>query len=98
MTPTMAGITNILEAQLRPGLSEFIDKEYRTRAGHFPLPGRTTELLDACMNRMRLKLEECYDHQMNAGEVKSHCMLAIRLALAEELDKEFPKPIVTLES
>lgn len=95
MTPFMAQIANILEAQLRPGLAEFVEREYKLRSGdQIPSVLRSKELVDACLNRMRLKIEESYDLKLHPNDVKSHALLAIRLALADELDKEFPKLIV----
>jgi hypothetical protein len=95
MTAFMSQIANALEARLRPGLAEFITREYRERSGNQePTILRVKELTDDCMNRMRLKLEECYDLKITAKETQSHAMLAIRLALADALDKEFPKIIL----
>lgn len=95
MTPFMSQIANILEAQLRPGLAEFVEREYKTRSGNeAPTALRTKALVDACLNRMRLKIEESYDLKLHPNDVKSHALLAIRLALADELDKEFPQIIL----
>lgn len=95
MTSFMSQIATVLEAQLRPGLAEFVEREYRARSGNQePTPLRTKELVERCMNAMRLKLEQCYDLTMQAKDVNSHALLAIRLTLADELDKEFPKVIL----
>lgn len=98
MTPLMTHVANVMEAQFRPGLADFVEREYKNRSANRPTVERTKELVDACLNRMRLKLEECYDLKLQAGDVKNQCLLAIRIALADELDKEFPKPLVIAES
>lgn len=95
MTPFMSQIANLLETQLLPGLTEFVEREYKSRSGdQIPSALRTRELVDACLNRMRLKIEESYDLKLHPNDVKSHALLAIRLALYDELDKEFPKLIL----
>jgi hypothetical protein len=95
MTAFMSQIANVLEAQLRPGLAEFVEREYKARSGNqAPTALRTKELVERCMNAMRLKLEQCYDLKMQAKDVNNHALLAIRLSLADELDKEFPKIIL----
>jgi hypothetical protein len=95
MTPFMSQIATVLEAQLRPGLAEFVEREYKSRSGNQePTILRTKELVERCMNAMRLKLEQCYDEGMPAKEVNNHALLAIRLTLYDELDKEFPKIIL----
>lgn len=92
----MQQVATVLEAQLRPGLPEFVAREYKARSGGLaPTELRTKELVEAALVAMRLKLEECYDLKMQAGDVKNHALLAIRLALTDELDKEFPKVILT---
>ncbi len=98
MTPLMSQVANVFEAQFRPGLAEFVKREYHARAANAPTALRTKELVESCLNRMRLRLEECFDQGLGAKEVSNHCLLAIRLALADELDKEFPKPIVLAQS
>lgn len=98
MSPFLAQMANVLEAQFRPGLAEFVAREYRVRSTQDPIPERTKELVEACLNRMRLKLEECYDLKLSPMDVKNHCLLAIRLAVVDELDKEFPKPILLAQA
>ena len=96
MTPFMHQMANVLEAQLRPGLAGFIEKEYKLRGDKAPTALRLKELEENCLNRMRKKLEECYDLKITANDVASHCLLEIRLALYDELDKEFPKKTLVI--
>ena len=94
MTPLMSAMANTLEAQLRPGLAGFIEREYKSRSAASPTVARVKELTDKCLDRMRLKVEECYDTGTDAQAVASHALLEIRLALYDELDKEFPKIVL----
>ena len=97
MTPFMQQMANLMESQLRPGLAEFVEREYKQRSTEAPTPARTKELVQACIDAMRLKLEHCFDTKVGVMDAKNHCLLAIRLELANQLDKEFPQ-IVLAES
>jgi hypothetical protein len=96
MTPFLSMVANVLEGQFRPGLAEFVEREYKARSGNqAPTALRTKELTERSLIAMRMKVEECFDQKMDAGEATSHALLAIRLELANELDKEFPKIVLT---
>ena len=95
MTPFLENIANLLERQLRPGLADFVARGYRERAGSDPSVMRVKELVDGSMDAMRLELERCFDLKLETGAATAAAITAIRVKLSEELDKEFPRIVLS---
>lgn len=95
MTAFMRQVCEMLEAELRPSLAAYIDKQYRERGAAIPpTPERASNLIDGSLRQMRLAVEQALDQQLGPAEAQKSAITAIRSWLKTELDQEFPQPLV----